>query len=115
MKRCAKFESFDTIFVQADHSSREQPMQTWNLVPEQDGNGQGQEDVDPSPDFRQISVSLAAIGSLDISRPFPMTSIRQLNYPVTLAMIQERLVNGFYRSTDAILFDARAFLNTGKW
>ena len=110
MKRCAKFESFETIFVQADHSSREQPMQTWNLFPEHAGNGQGQEDVDPSPDFRQISVSLAAIGSLDISR-----SIRQLNYPVTLAMIQERLVNGFYRSTDAILFDARAFLNTAKW
>ena len=41
-----------------------------------------------------------------------MNHSSQLNYPVDLKLLSDRLHYGFYRTKEAILFDARAFLNT---
>ena len=51
---------------------------------------------------------------LDIAKPLqsPMSLARQANNPVDLKLLADRLRNGYYRTKEAIRFDARAFLNT---
>ena len=60
---------------------------------------------------------LAIIMESGFARPFQlmMRSAHPLNYPVDLKLIDDRLRNGFYRTNQAILFDARAFLDTALW
>ena len=104
------------VQVLVDASNREQPVFAWNVIPDLAGGVEEVVDAKSSLDFGRISLGLAAIRTLSISKPFESltASTHQINYPVSLTMIQERLANGFYRSTAAILFDARAFVETAK-
>ena len=68
----------------------------------------------PEPENCRIADCIDQIMADDISKPLqsPMTFSCQPNYPVDLKLLADRLRNGFYRTKEAILFDARAFLST---